>query len=328
MQIILPNGRKIGDGHEPFIIAEIGSNYKTIEDCVMSIEQAKACGADAVKFQLYNERALYGCDTGRTLPGELDPAWLSVLHKTAITNNIEFMCSAFSPELVDVVDPYVNIHKVASAEMAHLRILEKLKQKKKPVFISTGGGHTEQEINLAVKVLCPTDLVLLYCVAAYPANGVELATIPFFRNLYNKLVGFSDHTVGLCEAERAVKHGACVMEKHVNFTRHKNTPDAKHSINGYDFALMVKSVREAKLWIVPRIEEYEMVSKHNRRLMCIKNIFKGEKLQENVNFGIYRSLKIDISGLSPFAIDQVNGCVANRGYAPGDSIGPEIYGEI
>jgi len=116
---------QIGDGCKPFIIAEVGSNWTTLDDCIQSISSAKLCGADAVKFQAFNYDALYGPGLMPLVKGHnpsLPLAWLPKLKDWADTCDIEFMCSAFSPELVEAVNPYVNVHKVASADLSHVRI--------------------------------------------------------------------------------------------------------------------------------------------------------------------------------------------------------------
>ena len=44
-------GRKIGDGHPVFIIAEAGVNHNSdIELAKQLVRKAKECGADCVKF--------------------------------------------------------------------------------------------------------------------------------------------------------------------------------------------------------------------------------------------------------------------------------------
>src|SRR5688572_30128176 len=123
---------------KPYFIAEVGSNWGSLDDCFKSIQLASAAGADAVKFQLFDQHALYGVDRDVALSGVLDPEWLPKLKQKANSVGIDFMCSAFSPELVDAVDPYVHAHKVASCEMTHVRILEKLRHIGKPVILSTG----------------------------------------------------------------------------------------------------------------------------------------------------------------------------------------------
>ena len=48
------DGRKIGDGHSPYIIAEMSANHNgEISNAYQIIDMAKECGADAVKLQTY-----------------------------------------------------------------------------------------------------------------------------------------------------------------------------------------------------------------------------------------------------------------------------------
>lgn len=324
MEIILKNGIKIGDGHSTFIIAEVGSNWKTLSDCIISIEKAKECGADAVKFQLFDWNALYGVPEhvdNQLKEVSLPVGWLPILKDRADRLGIEFMCSAFSPELIDSIDPYVNIHKLASAETCHVRMLEKFRKKGKPVFMSMG-GHSEEEIEKALTVVSPNRLlngVLLYCVAAYPARAVNLGSITNFRNRFNILVGYSDHTLDVFETPvRSVQMGACVVEKH--FTAiDAHTPDSPHSLNASQFRGMVNAIRNRQLVDYSR-EEEPMVLRHHRRLIAIKDIEVGDKFKEGENFGIYRSLKDAPHALSPFHINEVSGKKALKELKAGDTI--------
>lgn len=334
----------------PFIIAEIGSNWRTLDDCKNAINMAKACGADAVKFQLFNPKSLWGFESARDWAIQTDPEtyggftgffdikheafesvtqaslpieWLPILKAKADKVGIEFMCTAFSPELYDVVNPYVNYHKVASAECTHVEILEKVKSYGKPVFLSTG-AHGVSDIGTALGHLDRSQTTLLYCVANYPAQEVDLGVIPAMRDVFNLPVGYSDHTTDVlmipgfaCEF-----YGATVLEKHVSFID-AGTPDKPHSLNGQQFKRMVEYIRNPQ---PPRLgytrEENPMVLRHNRRLVATKPIKAGDKLIKGENFGIYRSLKDDTNGWSPFMIDAVNGSVAVRDIQAGNGVGP------
>lgn len=347
--IKLPSGVEIGDGKPCFIIAEVGSNWASLEDCLLSIRAAKAAGADAVKFQIFTPKALYGSWSGFQgtaiteaavalagpgTRGHLDPAWLPNLKREADRVGIEFMCSAFSPELVKAVDPYVSIHKIASAEMTHVRILEAVRATGKPVILSTGASGT-RDIGEALNILAarntqapdaiPAPVVLMYCVAAYPAREIDLENIRNLRAQFGIDVGYSDHSMDVLQivSSAVCDYGAVVVEKH--FTAFEgDSPDRQHSVDAYGLKLMVDRVRGhgPASRLGPTREENAMVARHNRRLIATRKIFIGEELIEGQNFGIYRSLENDSHAFSPFLINEVNGKRAKRTIEAGRGIGP------
>lgn len=313
--------KEIGEGCPPYIVAEIGSNFITKADCLNSIVQAKLAGASAAKFQLYTHQELYG------MPGEargvLDPEWLPHLKQKADSMGIDLMCTAFSPEGYDIVNPYVDIHKVASAEMTHVRILEKLRTLGKPVIMSTGASG-KRDIEMAIQALGDTPKVLMYCVAAYPANEVNLNVISLFRDTFNTLVGYSDHSTDVAVIpSEAVKRGASVIEKHFTAIPDVETPDRGHALNPAQFRRLVEYVYgRVSAHIGPAQEEKPMILRHNRRLIAIKDIRAGDVCSEGENFGIYRSLKDDTHAFSPFAIDNVNLKTSLTDIKAGNGIGP------
>lgn len=64
-----------------------------------------------------------------------------------------------------------------------------------------------------------------------------------------------------------------------------------------------------------------MILRHNRRLIAIRDISRGDILSEGENFGIYRSLKDDTHAFSPGMVASVNGRGSKRDIKAGDGIG-------
>ena len=154
------------------IIAEAGSNWKcgTYDDdmeCAKKlIDVAAESGCDAIKFQTFRPETLYVKNAGSSdylsnrglksdiyeifedlsMPYHMIPRLADYCQK----KKIKFMSTPFSVEDAKEVDPYVEIHKVASYENNHVRLLEYLADTKKPTFVSTGASSYD-EIDFLIK---------------------------------------------------------------------------------------------------------------------------------------------------------------------------------
>lgn len=311
---------------KPFVIAEIGSNWTSFDEAKDSISAAKMAGADAVKFQVFDYEALFGLDR-RTDPMEnqLPLEWLPKLKEKADACGIEFMCSAFSPELYDVVNPYVLIHKIASSEITYPQILNKVKSFGKPILLSVGAS-SKGDIELAMKILRGgPQVVLMYCSSAYPSTMYNLFQMDNLKETFHVPVGFSDHSSDVVYPPlSAFTHfQAVAIEKHVTFND-KKSPDSEHSLTGEDFRFMcdyLRGKRDPKAFN-PQPEEQEMFLLHNRRLIATKDIAIGEPFRYGLNFGCYRSLENDNKGIIGHAWEVVvKSSGAKRALRAGEGIG-------
>lgn len=312
------------DPSKAFIIAEIGSNWRDIHDCIVSIRQAKKHGADAVKFQLYTGQELHGPNSDHLpMPGELPSLWLPLLKDHAFIEGIEFMCSAFSVNGLRQVNPFVNIHKIASAEFLWDELREAAYLTDKPLVLSSGGSSLS-EISDVVHRMSENErkrTTLLHCVAEYPAKYPNLRNIEFLSKTLPLSIGYSDHTPDYryIPAE-AARLGAKVIEKHVDFIGLKDTPDAPHSISGNHFRLMVDRIRHPFLgYDGPHLpEEADMIYRDRRGLVTTAPIKKGEMLSYGFNFGSFRLKSRDTFKL--YRTRSAEGKLAARDMPIGHSI--------
>jgi sialic acid synthase SpsE len=253
--------RDIGPAHPIFIVAEVGSNWRTLEDCGQSIVMAADAGADAIKFQMFTQEELYGFGTGLPRTHELPRDWIRVLAERAKMAGIEFMCSAFSEEGVAFVDPYVAAHKVASAEASHPGIVHACRLSSKPTFVSSGALEWSEFLSL-LALDWKAGVIPTYCRASYPANDAQ----PWRMAAWDGIKALSDHSPDVFPVALPL-YGYNAIEKHVNFVGAKG-PDADHSLSARDFGRMVRFARYA-----PEDEHppEEMLRLHRRRVVTIPN---------------------------------------------------------
>jgi pseudaminic acid synthase len=318
----------IGKKYRSLIVAEISANHnKNFNTTKKLINSAKKNGADLIKIQSYTAETITIDSKKKDFAiskknsfGKNKYLWN--LYKKAETNNdltskIFKYCSSIgidvfsSPFDVDTVDLLEKLncpaYKIASPEITHIPLIQKVAKTKKPIILSLGLAD-KKDINLALKVIKKSGnkkVVLLSCVSSYPATVDEqnLKSIKEIEKKFKVLSGLSDHTLGFITPLTAVAMGANLIEKHFNIKDNKSI-DAFFSTNNFQFREMVKNIRLAESAFGNGKIIISKNSKKNfnsrRSIYVAKNICKGENFTSQ-NIRIVRPGK----GLHPKFYESV-----------------------
>ncbi|MCB1196575.1 N-acetylneuraminate synthase family protein [bacterium] len=339
-----------------FIIAEAGSNWRMghyrrdLKMAFTLIDAAVDAQADAIKFQTYRPETVYVPNAGESdylsesgitesiydifkdlsMPYEMIPELAAYCKK----NGIQFMSTPFSINDAQAIDPFVSIHKIASYEITHMRLIEYIAQTAKPLILSTGAS-TPKDIQWAVDFFYSVggkELSLMHCIAKYPAplESLNLRVIPAMIKQFEVPIGFSDHSRDpIIGPITAVSLGASIIEKH--FTLHNALPGPDHSfaITAEELKLMIKSIRETELTLGCCTKnifnvELELYEYAQRGIQAIKPIQPGDVLQENLNISILRPGK-QKKGIHPRHLFEIEGKKASRTIAAGEGIQKNDY---
>jgi len=324
-----------------FVIAEAGSNWKSgsYEDDLNQSKQlikiAADSGADAVKFQTYRPETTYVSNPGtsdylskigtteninnifekHSMPYEMIPE----LVKICKDENILFMSTPFSLQDAKIIDEFVLVHKIASFEINHVRLLDFLAETNKPIIISTGASSYE-EIDFCVERIKNhgnNKIILLQCTSKYPCpiESLNLSVIPKMKSRYNLPIGFSDHSTDPIIAPiMSLGLGATVIEKHFTLDRSLPGPDHSFALIPSELESMIDKIRQSQSMFGVGIKEILDVEKElrsfaTRSIQAITNISKGEVLREGINFEILRSGNCN-RGAEPRFLESINGKIA------------------
>lgn len=257
-------GKEIGAGAPCFIVAEIGMNHNGDPALAGAmIEKAAACGADAVKFQVFCAEAFVTRDAlvyGDGKAGQpksqiemLRPLELSAevwrqLKERAEDRGLVFFATPLDESSVEVLEGLdVGLMKIASCDTTNIPLIRKVAGLKRPTLMSTGMSDVG-DIATGVSTFLATgnrQLALLQCTSSYPARpeDAHVRAIPVLRETFGVPVGFSDHCRSNYAAFAAVALGASVVEKH--FTTDNALPgvDQEMSLNPEAFTDLVRGVR-------------------------------------------------------------------------------------
>lgn len=262
------NGRTIGPGHPPYVIAELSANHNgSLERAKDSIRAAAAAGAHAVKLQTYTADTMtIDCDRDDfVIKGGLWDGyklydlyaeahtpfeWHGELFALARSLGIDIFSSPFDESAVDLLRSLdAPAYKIASFELTDLPLVAYAATTGKPLLMSTGMA-SQAEIAEAVKTARDAGaggVLLFHCISQYPApmEAANLSKIVSLREHFDVVVGLSDHTMGNVAAIAATALGAAAIEKHFTLSRADKGPDSSFSLEPDELRRLVADTGDA-----------------------------------------------------------------------------------
>lgn len=326
-----------------YIIAEAGVNHNgSFETALKMVDEAKAAGADCIKFQTFISKNLVSKSAAKAAyqkkTTDADESQLDMLKKLEISfsdfialkdycaaKEIDFLSTAFDFESIDFLESLdMNIWKIPSGEITNLPYLIRIAKTGKAVILSTGMS-TMQEIQDALDVLQTNqsgDITLLHCTTEYPAAvaHVNLKAMDAMRGAFALPVGYSDHTRGIEISIAAAALGAVVIEKHFTLDAAMEGPDHKSSLEPDELKAMVSAIRHVEAALgdgqkEPSPEELQTLTVARKSITAKCRILKGEHFtSENL------TVKRPGTGISPMKWFSVIGQTADRDYQEDDLI--------
>jgi sialic acid synthase SpsE len=241
------------------VIAEIGNNHEGDFGLARDmIQAAAAAGARAVKFQTIEPERLVSASQAARIEQLSRYAFsreqFASLAGIARAAGVMFLSTPFSPEVVAWLDDLVPAFKIASGDNNFTRLLAAVAATGKPVLLSTGMSNLA-DISKACQVIenaaraggVPSEIALLHCCSAYPTppDQANLRAIVTLARETGRMVGYSDHTLGIDAAVLSVALGARIVEKH--FTLSKTQSDFRDHALSADPVELAELVRRIRL---------------------------------------------------------------------------------
>lgn len=254
-------GRRVGDGHPVYVIAEIGINHNgELELAKRLIDSAKLSGCDAVKFQKRTPELSVPMEQRgimRETPWgvmsyleyrhavEFSEAQYRDIDRYCREREIAWFASAWDEPSIEFLEQFAPpCYKIPSACITDVPLLQRYAKTGRPLILSTGMSTMEQ-IRMAVRAIAGAPLVVTHCTSTYPCQPDELnlRMIETLRREFGCPVGYSGHEVGLQTTLAAIVLGACVIERHITLDRAMWGSDQAASVEPAGLMRLVRDIR-------------------------------------------------------------------------------------
>jgi len=239
-------GRRIGPGHPPLVIAEIGINHEgDVDKAIRMIDDAAARGCECVKFQTHviEDEMI----PNSVIPGNASESIWDIMTRCALSEEEEstlkrhaeskrliFLSTPFSRAAADRLKRLgVAAYKIGSGECNNYPLVEHIAGFGKPVILSTGMNDLAS-VGKSVEIFRrhAIPFALLHCTSMYPTpySAVRLGALGQLAERFpDAVIGLSDHSARNYPCFAAVALGASILERH--FTSDKSWPGPDMAIS-------------------------------------------------------------------------------------------------
>lgn len=305
---------RIGDGHPPFFVAELGICHGG--DIAVALELTRAAvnaGAHCVKTETFQKSRLV-CDPSATtsyvldgkkhtvsLAEHMDRYELSLgehhqIKRLCDTLDVPFMATAHDFAAIDfLADIGAAAVKIASPDIVHYPLLRHAAGARLPVFLDTGAAY-QYEIEIAVKTLKESgceQIVVNHNPTGHPAPADQhnLRIISRLKEIFGFPIGLSDHYKGYEMMYAAVSVGSNTIEKPISMDRFVPEPERNYSISIQDLPKVLENLYACHCALgTPerKMTKDQESYRNNNRVACVaaENMSAGVELNlRNVFFG-------------------------------------------
>ena len=280
-----------------YFIAEIGSNFDgSLKRAKELIKLAKDCGSQAVKFQNYTAASLVSDKGFKSQEkaknsthqanwkhsvfetydkASLNSEWMAELANSAKENEIDFLTSPYSIDLLDKVHIYCDSLKIGSGDITYHEIIRH-------------AASTLNEVTqvMSMKEIKNKEIVLMQCNTSYKGEAKEdkyqnINVLRTYKDLFpNVTLGLSCHSPSNIPVIAAVTLGAKVIEKHFTDDCSREGPDHKFALDPKRWVKMIDEIRSLERVLgdgVKKLEpnEIDTVVVQRRGLYWAKDLKSG-----------------------------------------------------
>ena len=319
----------INDESDCYVVAEIGNNHQgSLDTCKELFLAAKRSGADAVKLQKRDNRALYTEEAfnkpydnpnsyGDTYGDHREFLEFGFdeyveLKEFAHELELDFFATAFDIPSADFLEKVgVPAYKFASGDLKSIPLLKHVARFGKPMLLSTGGG-TIEDIKRAYDAIIPINgqLCIMQCTGGYPPawDELNLKVISTLREEFPDIVtGFSSHDSGIAMAVAGYMLGARIIEKHFTLNRANKGTDHAFSLEPVGLTKMVRDLRRLKVALGDGNKamfpsEEAPITKMGKSLVALRDLPEGHVLSaEDIG------MKSPGGGIPPYEMGNILG---------------------
>ena len=250
----------------PYFIGEIGINHNgDLQIAKKLIDAVFACNWDCAKFQKRNPDVCvpeHQKNNMRSTPWgemtyidykhriEFQKREYDYINKYCKEKPVDWTASVWDFDSLEFLMKYdLPFLKLPSAVITHRELVEECAKSGIPICISSGMSSL-REVDEAVESVSKfTDnFELMHSNSSYPApmEELNLSLIPFYKERYNCVVGYSGHEKLLEPTVTAVILGAKVIERHITLSHDLWGTDQSSSVEVVGMDILYKRIRDIK----------------------------------------------------------------------------------